>query len=84
MDPINAKDLTGILAITFIFGGGALVWIVSAVSDNWRKARVAEQNAVLKKAMIDKGFSADEIVQVLNAEEAEPGKMAGKPLARTR
>jgi len=70
------KELPGILAITFMFGGAALYGIVHAVSDNWRKARVAEQNAVLKKAMIDRGFTADEIVRVLNHESSGADRMA--------
>lgn len=43
---------------------------------NWRKARIVEQNAVLKKTMIDKGFSPQEIVSVIEAGERPSAKMA--------
>lgn len=59
--------LPAILAITFIFGGWVFYAIANSIATNRRIARVAEQNAVLKKEMIDKGFSADEIVKVLEA-----------------
>lgn len=61
------EKLPSILAITFIFGGWAIYASVKSVAENRRAARIAEQNAVLKKEMIDKGFSADEIVKVLEA-----------------
>lgn len=44
---------------------GILWLIVYTVAEQWRKVRVAEQNAILKKEMLDRGFSADEIVRVI-------------------
>ncbi|CAN5596401.1 hypothetical protein BH11PLA2_BH11PLA2_15000 [soil metagenome] len=61
------QDLPGILTITFMFGGGILYAIVNTLASNWRQARVAEQNAVLKRAMLDKGFTAAEIERVIHA-----------------
>jgi hypothetical protein len=58
---------TGDLFIIIVFGGGILCAIVHVVMDNWRKARAAEQNAVLKKDMIERGFSPDEIVRVIES-----------------
>lgn len=62
-----AKDLVGVLFVTFLFGGLALWLIVATVAEQWRKARVADRNAALKQAMIERGYKADEIVRVLNA-----------------
>ncbi|AWM41408.1 hypothetical protein GobsT_75520 [Gemmata obscuriglobus] len=62
-----AKDLVGVLFVTFLFGGLALWLIVATVADAWRKVRVAERNARLKQTMIERGYRADEIVRVLNA-----------------
>lgn len=62
-----AKDLVAVLFVTFLFGGLALWLIVTTVAENWRKARVAERDALLKQSMIDAGYRADEIVRVLNA-----------------
>ena len=78
MDFGNPKDLTGLVAVVLIFGGGSLCVIISIIAENWRKARAAEQNAVLKKAMIDKGYSAEEIVRVITSGGAGKGKMAEK------
>lgn len=57
----------GILAIALIFGGGILYVIIHSLATNWRAVRIAEQNAVLKRAMLDKGFTAEQIVQVINS-----------------
>jgi hypothetical protein len=62
-----ARDLVSILFVTFLFGGGILWLIVATVAENWRKDRVAERNAVLKQAMAEQGYRAEEIVRVLNA-----------------
>jgi hypothetical protein len=62
-----AKDLVAILFVTFLFGGGILWLIVATVAEQWRKVRVAERNATLKRSMVDAGYRADEIVRVLNA-----------------
>jgi hypothetical protein len=70
-----------IVAISF-FGcviGLPVLWgIVSSLAAEWRKVRVAEQAAVLKKEMLDRGFTADEIVQVLDAGADAGDKIAGK------
>jgi hypothetical protein len=73
---IHPKELTGLVAVVLIFGGGVLWGIIATIADNWRKTRVAEQNAVLKAKMLERGFSADEIVQVLNANGGGKTKMA--------
>ncbi len=70
-----------IVAISF-FGcviGLPVLWgIVSSLAAEWRKVRVTEQAAVLKKEMLDRGFTADEIVQVLDAGADAGNKIAGK------
>lgn len=57
----------GILAIALIFGGGILYAIINSLANNWRAVRIAEQNAVLKRAMLDQGFTAEQIAQVINS-----------------
>jgi hypothetical protein len=62
-----ARDLVPLLFVTFTFGGGILWLIVNTLIENWRKARVAERNAVLKLSLVERGYRTDEIVRVLNA-----------------
>ena len=76
MDHNFWEALPGVLALVLIFGGGALVAIIHSLSSNWRQARVAEQNAVLKRAMLDKGFSAEEIVRVIHSGSDPDAKMS--------
>jgi hypothetical protein len=74
---LNHQDLSGILFMTFMFGGGALWFITMTIAENWRKVRIAEQNAVLKKTMLDRGFTAEEIVAVINANGSSKAKITG-------
>ena len=61
-----------------VVGLPILLAIVAVASEQWRKVRIAEQNAVLKKEMIERGFTAHEIVTVINAGKQEASKIAGK------
>lgn len=67
MEIFSGGDGTGNLAIVVGVGGLMITLVVSSIFDNWRKVRVAEQTAVLKQTMIEKGMSADEIERVLAA-----------------
>jgi len=62
-----AKDLVAVLFVTFMFGGGILWLIVATVAEQWRKVRVAERQAELKRSMVAAGYRPEEIVRVLNA-----------------
>jgi hypothetical protein len=61
------SNLPAILAVTFIFGGWVIAWIVHSIATNWRKARESEHLAALKQSMIERGMSAEEIERVINA-----------------
>lgn len=52
--------------------GGVLIALTAIVFSQWRKVRVAEIEGALKQQMLDKGMSAAEIAQVMNAGQA-PG-----------
>ncbi len=72
------NNLSGILFITFIFGGWVITAVVSTIATNWRKARESEHLAVLKQNMIDRGMSAEEIERIVRAGPhscAEEGKL---------
>ena len=66
-----AKELPGVLAIVLGIGAGVLIPCVYMITHSWKKVRTVEQNAVLKKAMLDKGMSASEIAAVVNAGNGE-------------
>jgi len=53
---------------------GAIGAWVFKIAAEWRKARVAECEVILKQEMVQRGMSADEIVQILRAGTApHPG-----------
>lgn len=52
--------------ILFLSVGG-LVVVIAIVARQWRQVRVAESEAGLKMRMIERGFSAEQIDQVLRA-----------------
>lgn len=56
-----------------------LVLVMTIVALQWKQVRVAESEAGLKLRMIERGFSADQIDQVLRA-----GLVAGKNNRRRR
>lgn len=60
-------NMPGILAIVLIFGGAAVVGIITLIVNAWRGNRENERLAILKQQMLDRGMSADEIVRVLEA-----------------
>jgi hypothetical protein len=63
-----------IVAIGCVIGGPMLVGLVAVVTGNWQKVRVAEQQTILKRELLDRGFTADEIVRVIEAGGVEESK----------
>lgn len=67
----------GMVAAFSVCTGAAVYYTVDAVARHWRQAKTAEFAATLKQQMIEKGFTADEIVRVLAAEADAPSATAG-------
>ena len=63
LDHVTSDDLVAMVALTGFF----LCFIVPAIGHVWLKARQLETDADLKREMIEKGMSADDIVRVLEA-----------------
>ena len=59
--------LISIVGASLLFGAPMVWLIVDSLAKNWRKARVAEHQIILKREMLDRGFTADEIVRVIEA-----------------
>jgi len=53
------------LAPTIIFGGAFLVGAIGIVARTWQCVRRAEIDADLKREMLARGMSADDIVRVI-------------------
>ena len=75
----SPKELIGLVGTA----GGLLFLIIIIVSAQWAGVRRAELQAhqaelelALKQQMIERGMSPGEIVQVLEAGQAKPGKAA--------
>jgi hypothetical protein len=56
-----------VLGILLPISGAFLVAITAIVAANWRRVRLAELEAALKKDMLDRGLTVDEIERILNA-----------------
>jgi hypothetical protein len=63
MTKIQPQDLIPIIAILATFGSAVAI----AVAIVWRQVRIANIAATLKRDMIDRGMSAEEIRTVLDA-----------------
>ena len=64
---MSEETLIAIVGISCAVGLPMLVGMVSVVMSHWRQARVAEQQTILKRELLDRGFTADEIVRVIEA-----------------
>lgn len=49
------------------------------VLKNWRQAKADAANAALKQKMIERGFTAEEIIQVINAGGDEVASKSSHP-----
>lgn len=68
-----------IVAIGCVVGLPMLIGLAAVVMDHWRKVRVAEQQTILKRELLDRGFTADEIIRVIEAGGAVEESKKGKP-----
>jgi hypothetical protein len=55
------------LIVCALWLGVGLVVLAAVVAVQWRKVRIAKDNASLKQQMIERGFTAEEIIRVINA-----------------
>jgi hypothetical protein len=76
---MSEDTLIAIVAIACAVGGPLLVGMVAIVMSHWQKVRVAEQQTILKRELLDRGFTAEEIVRVIEAGGAEAEDKPGKP-----
>lgn len=66
-----ARDPIALLAVGLSLSAGIVIPVVYMITNSWKKVRTVEQNAVLKKAMLDRGMSAEDIAAVINAGNGE-------------
>lgn len=69
----------GTVAAAGVCGGMALYYTVDSVAGHWRRAKVAEFAAALKQQMVEKGYTADDIVRVIAAGPERPAGGADEP-----
>jgi hypothetical protein len=67
-----SRDETAVMIMAIVVGGPLAAWVLVSVSENWRKARESEHQAILKQQMLDRGMSADDIQKVLNSGSRKP------------
>lgn len=65
LNQFKPGEIIGLVAVLI----GPLVAIVAIVMTQWRRVRIAEMDGALKQQMLDKGMTAAEIEQVLNASQ---------------
>ena len=66
--------LQNVNPLFFIFGWLTISTVVSSVAYCWHSVRKAELDASLKQEMIQRGMSADEIKQVIEASTGSGAK----------
>jgi hypothetical protein len=63
LNKVNGGELIALVAVA----GGLLCGIIAIVAGSWQKVRRTEIAAALKRDMLNRGMSADEIRTVLEA-----------------
>ena len=66
--------LQNVNPVFFVFAWLTITTVVSSVAHYWHKVRKAELEASLKQEMIQRGMSADEIKQVIEASTGSGAK----------
>jgi hypothetical protein len=80
---MSEETLIAIVGISAVFGLPLVLGGIAIVTGYLRQARVDEVNAALKRDLIARGFTAEEIVQVINAGSGdEAAEKAAKPACR--
>lgn len=64
---MSEDSLIAIVSVSVVFGAPLVWFIVDTLATNWRKVRISEQGVLLKREMIERGYTAEEIIQVLEA-----------------
>lgn len=80
---MSDDSVISVVAIACVFGAPMLWGIVDSMASNWRKAKIAEAEAGLKRVMVEHGYPADEIARVIAAsgkaaKDAKDAVPAGK------
>jgi|GEM_PF-2207745 hypothetical protein len=73
------SNLTGLIAVSLIFGGPVLCFLAGIIVNGWVKATRNREETDLKHRLVEADFSADEIARILNAGPAKRAAPRGKP-----
>jgi hypothetical protein len=79
--PILPQDAGAVIFILALFAGTVLTVVPCVIACQVRKTREAQLNAALKRDMVDRGMSAEEIERVLGVVQPQPPKGIDFPLA---
>lgn len=61
-------DDAGALTVVALWVAIGLLVLAGFIAVQWRKVRIAQENAGLKRQMIEQGFTPDDIVRVIQAD----------------
>jgi len=78
-DSLLREDFgTVVLPIFVLLGTVGVIGLAAIIAPQWRKTQQAKSEARLKEQMIERGFTADDIIKVINA-----GVSKGRPRKTT-
>jgi hypothetical protein len=67
LQKFNGAELLGLITLLLAFLVGGIIAVTAIVTAHLQATRQAEQEAALKQEMLQRGMSAEEIVQVVTA-----------------
>ncbi|MFQ5733752.1 MAG: hypothetical protein ACE5KM_17580 [Planctomycetaceae bacterium] len=69
---MTGGQIVGLVTIICLFGGPLIVGVVYAIVNGWKNVAKHREDVDLKHKLVDAGYSADEIVRIMQAGRKKP------------
>ncbi|MCI0461727.1 MAG: hypothetical protein L0Z62_32660 [Gemmataceae bacterium] len=83
LEKFNGLELLGLITLLLGFLVGGIIAVTAIVTAHLRETRQTHQETVLKQEMLQRGMSAEEIVQVITASRSGSSDAASPKPAHT-
>lgn len=75
---MSDEAIISIVSVAVVFVAPMLWFVGDTFIKNWRKVKIAEQAVLLKREMIERGYTAEEIERVIAAGAEQPSESSAK------
>ena len=64
---MSGGQIIGLVSVVLLFGMPLIVGVVHAITSGWKSVAKHREDVDLKHKLVDAGFTAEEIVRIMNA-----------------